>query len=96
MAKTNKTFKCHGCGHEFPEDQKQIIASQPNHRNRKGLQAHSFCTACGERRCPSVAVEATEQLDPLDELTMYMCTMGLSVSQAIRRYSNIHGLPKGF
>lgn len=36
------------------------------------------------------------QNDPLFELTWYMCSMGLSVSQAIRRYTDIHGLPKGF
>lgn len=36
------------------------------------------------------------KFDPFDEINAYMCGLGLSVSEAIRRYSNIHGLPEGF
>ncbi len=37
-----------------------------------------------------------KRIDPLDELNGIMCNSGLSVSEAIRSYTNLPGLPKGF
>ncbi len=37
-----------------------------------------------------------KEIHSLDEINEMMCNSGLSVSEAIRKYTSIHGLPKGF
>lgn len=37
-----------------------------------------------------------KKIDPMDEVIRSMCRDGMSVSEAVREYTNLHGLPKGF
>lgn len=40
--------------------------------------------------------KSKKKVDPLTEIKQMMVKYGFSVSQAIRYYSNLYGLPKGF